>query len=187
VHAELRVLGTRCGRKRVERLMRRAGMRGFMVGLNKCTTRRRGRVDPATDPRQRSFAATEADKIWVADITWVATQEGFPYLAFILDEYSRRIVGWRAILGRSSSWVLSGWPCRGGSLLLVWSTIRPGVQYSPLPFSKQCAEGLGLPHAAAAGSQPSGFRIALGTEVGTKKRGSPSRWSDQYDAYCLKD
>ena len=49
-----------------------------------------------------NFVATEVDKIWVADITYVATGEGFLYLAFVLDVYSRCIVWgrWRAILGR---------------------------------------------------------------------------------------
>lgn len=43
---------------------------------------------------KRNFAATKIDRVWVADITYVATAEGFLYLAFILDVYSRRIVGW---------------------------------------------------------------------------------------------
>ena len=43
---------------------------------------------------KRNFRATEVDRVWVADITYVATREGFLYLAFILDVYSRRILGW---------------------------------------------------------------------------------------------
>ena len=93
VHAELRALGTRCGRKRVARLMRKAGLRGCTRGRGKRTTRRSGRAVPANDLLRRSFVATEMDKVWVADITYVATDEGFLYLAFILDVYSRRIVG----------------------------------------------------------------------------------------------
>jgi putative transposase len=93
VHAELRALGTRCGRKRVERLMRQAGLRGCMRGRRKGTTRRSKRA-PAEDLVKRNFAATEVDRVWVADITYVATREGFLYLAFILDAHSRRIVGW---------------------------------------------------------------------------------------------
>ncbi len=94
VHAELRALGTRCGRKRVERLMRKAGLRGCMRGRRKGTTRRGERATPAEDLVKRGFAATRADKVWVADITYVPTREGFLYLAFILDVYSRRVVGW---------------------------------------------------------------------------------------------
>ena len=94
VHAELRALGTRCGRKRVARLMREAGLRGCIRGRRKRTTRRSGRAVPAKDLLQRSFAVTRIDKVWVADITYIATWEGFLYLAFILDVHSRRIVGW---------------------------------------------------------------------------------------------
>src|SRR5215207_11101530 len=90
VHAELKALGTRCSRKRVERLMREAGVRGCMRGRRGGTTRR-GKRAPVEDLVKRNFAATEADRVWVADITYVATREGFLYLAFILDVHSRRI------------------------------------------------------------------------------------------------
>ena len=93
LHAELRALGTRCGRKRVERLMCQAGLRGCVRGRSRWTTRR-GERAPAEDLLKRNFAATEVDRVWVADITYVATREGFLYLAFTLDAHSRRIVGW---------------------------------------------------------------------------------------------
>ncbi|MBA2713496.1 MAG: IS3 family transposase [Rubrobacteraceae bacterium] len=94
VYAELRALGTRCGRKRVERLMRQAGLRGCMRGRRSKGTTRRGKRAPAEDLVKRNFRATEVDRVWVADITYVATREGLLYVAFILDVYSRRIVGW---------------------------------------------------------------------------------------------
>ncbi len=95
VHAELRTLGTRCGGKRVERLMRKAGLQGCMRGRRRRGTTHRGkRSAAAEDLVKRNFAATKIDRVWVADITYVATAEGFLYLAFILDVYSRRIVGW---------------------------------------------------------------------------------------------
>jgi putative transposase len=94
VHAELRALGTCCSRKRVERLMREAGLRGCIRGKRIATTHRSKRASPAEDLLKRDFRATKMDKIWVADITYVLTEEGFLYLAFILDVYSRRIVGW---------------------------------------------------------------------------------------------
>ena len=72
VHAELRALGTRCGRKRVARLMRKAGLRGCTRGRGKRTTRRSGRAVPANDLLRSSFVATERDKVWVGDITYVA-------------------------------------------------------------------------------------------------------------------
>ena len=91
----MKALGTRCSRKRVERLMREAELQGCMRGRRrKGTTRRARRVVPAEDLLKRKFAATQADRVWVADITYVATEEGFLYVAFILDAHSRRIVGW---------------------------------------------------------------------------------------------
>jgi putative transposase len=142
VHAELRALGTRCGRKRVERLMRQAGLRGCMRGRRKGTTRR-GKRAPAEDLVKRNFAATEVDRIWVADITYVATQEGFLYLAFILDAHSRRIVGWSMENHLRTELVVDAlqmavWrrkPAPG----LVHHSDR-GVQYTALSFSERLEE-----------------------------------------------
>jgi putative transposase len=68
VHAELRSLGTRCSRKRVERLMRKAALQGCRRGRRTATTRR-GHRAAAQDLLERNFAAMEVDKVWVADIT----------------------------------------------------------------------------------------------------------------------
>jgi putative transposase len=95
VHAELRALGVRCSRKRVARLiMRKAGLRGCRPGRKKRTTHRDPCATPAPDLVNRNFGAAAPNKIWTADITYVHTQEGFLYLAFILDVYSRKVVGW---------------------------------------------------------------------------------------------
>ena len=94
VHAELYALGVRCSRRRVARLMRRAGLRGCMRGRKRRTTRRDPRAVPAADLVKRDFTATSPNRLWTADITYVPTDEGFLYLAFVLDVYSRRIVGW---------------------------------------------------------------------------------------------
>jgi putative transposase len=94
VHAELRALGVRCSRKRVARLMHKAGLQGCIRGRRKRTTRRDERATPAPDLVGRNFAASAPDKVWTADITYVSTREGFVYLAFILDVYSRRVGGW---------------------------------------------------------------------------------------------
>jgi putative transposase len=143
VHAELRALGTRCGRKRVARLMRKAGLRGCMRGRRKRTTRRSGRAVPAKDLLQRSFAATEADKIWVADITYVATREGFLYLAFILDVHSRRIVGWVMESHLRTELVVDAlqmavWRRKPAPGLVHHSD--QGVQYTALSFSERLKE-----------------------------------------------
>jgi transposase InsO family protein len=94
VHAELKALGVRCSRKRIARLMRKAGLQGCIRGRRKRTTHRDLYATPAPDLLKRNFAAAAPNKIWTADITYINTWEGFLYLAFILDIYSRRVVGW---------------------------------------------------------------------------------------------
>jgi putative transposase len=93
VHAELRALGIRCGRRRVARLMRKAGIRGCVRGRKRRITRRDPRATPAPDLVNRDFRATAPDRLWTADITYLRTDEGFLHLAFVLDVYSRKIVG----------------------------------------------------------------------------------------------
>jgi len=94
VHAELAYEGTRCSGKRVGRLMRAAALHGTPSRRRRGLTRRRPGVAPHPDLVGRVFAAKELDRLWVADISYVPTGEGWLYLATILDCCSRRIVGW---------------------------------------------------------------------------------------------
>jgi putative transposase len=97
VHFELRTLGVRCARKRVARLMREAGLFGCGGRRRKVRTTLRSRNErtpPAPDLVERNFTPEAPDRLWVADITYVRTWEGWLYLSFVLDTYSRRIVGW---------------------------------------------------------------------------------------------
>jgi putative transposase len=95
VHAELRLLdGERLGRKRVERLMRAAGLSGLQPRKWRRTTIRMPGVRVADDLLDRAFAADGPDRVWVADITYLRSWEGWLYLAAVQDLYSRRIVGW---------------------------------------------------------------------------------------------
>jgi putative transposase len=94
VHAELRYEGTRCSGKRVARLMRAAGLHGIPSRRRRGLTRRRPGVAPHPDLVQRDFVAKALDRLWVADISYVPTGQGWLYLATILDCCSRRIVGW---------------------------------------------------------------------------------------------
>jgi putative transposase len=92
VHAELRLgRGIRCGRKRVARLMRLAGLQGVF-------RRKRKRSVPMAavhdDLVQRRFEADAPDRLWLTDITEHPTREGKVHLAAVLDVFSRRIVGW---------------------------------------------------------------------------------------------
>jgi len=95
IHIELReTYGIRIGRKRVERLMRRAGLQGVQKRRFRCTTRSGAPEHFAPDLVQRHFAADRPNALWLADVTYVATAEGFLYVAVVLDVFSRLVVGW---------------------------------------------------------------------------------------------
>lgn len=94
IHAELQEDGVYVGQKRVARLMRQAHLRGVCRRKWITTTTRADEDTIATDLVKRNFTASEKNRLWVADITYVPTWEGFLYLAVVLDAYSRRIVGW---------------------------------------------------------------------------------------------
>ena len=95
IHAEL-VLGdgVRVGRKRVERLMRQAGLSGLVARKRGKTTIRVPGVWVCEDLVDRAFLAAAPDRLWVADITYLRTWEGWLYLVAVQDVFSRRIVGW---------------------------------------------------------------------------------------------
>jgi putative transposase len=95
IHAELRLeYGIRVGRKRVERLMRQAGLSGLVARKRGRTTLRVPGVRVADDLMQRQFRPEAPDVLWIADLTYLRTWEGWLYLAAVQDAYSRRIVGW---------------------------------------------------------------------------------------------
>jgi putative transposase len=98
IHFELRMLGVRCASKRVARLMSQAGLLFGCGGRRrKARTTLRSQTEsirPAPDLVQRNFTPEAPDRLWVADITYVRTWEGWLYLSFVLDTYSRKIVGW---------------------------------------------------------------------------------------------
>jgi putative transposase len=95
VTAELRLgEGIAVSRKRVQRLMRQAGLSGLVARKRGRTTIRVPGVRVADDLVERRFRPAAADVLWVADITYLRTWEGWVYLAAVQDAYSRRIVGW---------------------------------------------------------------------------------------------
>lgn len=95
VHAELR-LGedVRCSRKRVERLMRQAGVTGIHRRRKGRGCTRRDGSEPSDDLVNRVFDPVEPDRLWVMDVTEHPTGDGKVYLAVVLDAFSRRVVGW---------------------------------------------------------------------------------------------
>ena len=95
IHAELRIVhGINVGRKRVERLMREAGISGLLRRKRGRTTVRVPGVRVADDLVQRQFRPEEPDVLWIADFSYLRTWEGWLYLAAVQDAFSRRIVGW---------------------------------------------------------------------------------------------
>lgn len=143
VHAELLALGIRCGRGRVARLMRQSGLRGCLRGKRKRTTRGDPNGVPAPDLVRREFAVAAPDRLWLADITYLKTNEGFLYLAFVLDAHSRRVVGWSMASHLRTELVVDAlemavWK-RKPSAGLVHHTDR-GSQYTALSFGKRLEE-----------------------------------------------
>ncbi len=91
---ELKARGTDCNKKRTERLMRVNGIRAKRSRRFKATTDSQHDFQVAPNLLNREFEVSRPDEVWVSDITYVATREGWLYLAIILDLFSRQIVGW---------------------------------------------------------------------------------------------
>jgi putative transposase len=95
IHAELRMAhGIKVSRKRIERLMREAGISGLVEKKRGRTTIRVPGVRVADDLVERRFRPAGPNVLWLADITYLRTWEGWLYLAAVQDAFSRRIVGW---------------------------------------------------------------------------------------------
>jgi putative transposase len=146
VHAELRQAhGLRCGRKRVEQLMRQAHLQGVCRGQRgrPRTTRREPGHAVAADLVHRHFEASAPDQLWVADVTYLPTWQGFLYLAVVLDAFSRKVVGWSMANHLRTELVL------GALEMALWRR-RPtagliyhcdhGSQYTSLAFGARCRE-----------------------------------------------
>jgi putative transposase len=178
VHAELRSLGIGCGRRRVATLMRAAGLRGCTRGSKRRTTRRDPRAAPAPDLLRRDFVAAQPNRVWLADITYIPTREGFLYLAFILDTHSRRIVGWSMHSHMRTGLVVDAlkmavWR-RKPKAGLVHHSDR-GVQYTAISFGKRLAEvgihpSMGRTGTALDNAMAESFIATLKTELVHRRR-----------------
>lgn len=94
IHRDLAEIGETCGENRVARLMRAEGIQSKMTPKFVITTDSRHTTAPAPDLLQRDFSAGNPDQRWVSDTTFIATRQGWLFLAVILDLYSRQVVGW---------------------------------------------------------------------------------------------
>ncbi len=98
--------GIEVARCTVERLMRRQGLRGVMRGKVVRTTVSDSKAPCPLDRVNRQFKADRPNQLWVSDFTYVATWQGWLYVAFVIDVYARRIVGWRVSRSMQTDFVL---------------------------------------------------------------------------------
>jgi len=106
---ELRDAGHRISRRRVGRLMREAGCAAWRPRRWQVTTRSDATLSAAPDRVERKFAVAEPNRVWAADLTYCWTQEGWLYLAIVLDLCSRRVVGWATSASPDHALVLAAW------------------------------------------------------------------------------
>src|SRR5438270_2803903 len=143
IHAELRLEhGIRVGCKRVERLMKAAGVSGLLARKRRRTTVRLPGVRVAPDLVERDFRPDGPNQTWSADITYVSTWEGFLSLAHVQDLFSRLIVGWSMADHLRSELVID-------ALEMALARRRPdrglidhsgqGCQYTAVLFGQRCA------------------------------------------------
>jgi putative transposase len=145
IHAELSAEhGVRVSRKRVQRLMRRLGIEGVSRrGKRPLTTKTADQAPAVSDLVRRRFQAAGPDRLWVADITYVPTWEGFLFLACVLDCWSRRCVGWSMRNDLRAELVLDALGMaltrRRPSPGLIHHSDR-GSQYTSLAFGKTLSD-----------------------------------------------
>lgn len=127
----------------VERLMRRLGLRGVVRGSSQRTTMSDDALERPLDRVKRQFTASRPNQLWVADITLVSTWAGFAYVAFVVDVYARRIVGWRVDRSMKTDLVMDAleqalW-ARGSNEGLVHHSDH-GSQYLSIRYTQRLEE-----------------------------------------------
>jgi putative transposase len=130
----------------VERLMRADGLTGAVRGRVKRTTIVDPTAERAKDLVKRRFAPAAPDRLWVADMTYVSAWSGWVYVAFVVDAFARRIIGWRTGTSMSTQLVLDAleqavWTRQrdGGSLNSVVAHTDRGSQYTSIRYTERLA------------------------------------------------
>jgi transposase InsO family protein len=160
--------GLREARCRVRRLMREMGLVGAVRGRAWMTTTHAGpEADRPVDLVDRHFAATHPNQLWVADFTYVATWRGFVYVAFVIDVFARRIVGWRVSSSLATDFMLDALEQaiydRSGQTMdgLVHHSDR-GTQYLSMRYTDRLADA-GI--APSVGSRGDSYDNALAESI----------------------
>ncbi len=147
VWAELNRQGVDVARCTVERLMREIGLRGLLRDRSPRTTRPAAETGRPGDLVKRDFTATRSNELWVADITYVRTAAGWVYAAFVLDVFSRLIVGWQVATSLYTDLALDAlqmaiWrrQAAGADLAGLVHHSDRGVQYRAVRYTQRLAE-----------------------------------------------
>ncbi|MFV9426914.1 IS3 family transposase [Rhodococcus aetherivorans] len=165
VCAELKRQGIRVARCTVERLMRAEGLRGIARSKNPRTTIAAADTDRPADLVNRGFTASAPDQLWVADITYVRTFAGWTYAAFVIDVFSRRIMGWQLSTNLRTDLALDAlemgiWTrehAGQGLSQLIHHSDR-GAQYRAIRYTQRLAEAGAV---ASVGSRGDSYDNAL--------------------------
>jgi putative transposase len=152
--------GIAVARCTVERLMKDLGLSGAVRGRPRRTTIADAAAARPADLVSRQFAPPAPNRLWVADLTYVSTWSGFAYVAFVIDAYARRILGWRVAATMATTMVLDSIE------QAIWIRTREGVlelnevvhhsdrgsQYTSIRFAERLAEAGIQPSVGAVGS-----------------------------------
>jgi len=168
VWRQLRREGIRAARCTVERLMREMGLRGAVRGRAwKVTTQSDPAVARPADLVDREFTATRPNQLWVADFTYVATWRGFVYVAFVIDVFARRLVGWRVSSSLRTDFVLDAleqaiYERRSAGVTDLVHHSDRGTQYLSMRYTERLAEA-GI--APSVGSRGDSYDNALAESI----------------------
>jgi putative transposase len=160
--------GLRVARCRVRRLMKAMGLTGAVRGRAwTTTTQSQPAADRPADLVDRHFTATRPNQLWVADFTYVATWRGFVYVAFVIDVFARRLVGWRVSSSLATDFVLDALEqaiyerCGATTTGLVHHSDR-GTQYLSMRYTDRLGEA-GI--APSVGSRGDSYDNALAESI----------------------
>jgi putative transposase len=185
--------GISVARCTVERLMRELGLEGVRRGKPHRTTTPDETTARPADLVERNFSASRPNQLWVADLTYVATWSGFVYVAFVIDAFSRFVVGWQAARSLRTDLALDAlemaiWARRGELDGLVHHSDR-GSQYLSIRYTERLAEAGAV---TSVGSRGDSFDNALAeTIIGLYKaelirRRGPWRGLDEVEYATLE-
>jgi len=167
VWRELRRTGVDVARCTVVRLMQAMGLAGAVRGRAwVTTTQSQPALDRPRDLVDRTFEATRPNQLWVSDFTYVATWAGFVYVAFVIDVFARRIVGWRVSSSLRTDFVLDALEqaihARGGGLAHLVHHSDQGTQYLSMRYTDRLSDA-GI--APSVGSRGDAYDNALAESV----------------------